>query len=217
MKFHDHWKAVEEAIDSEGIDYFAKRNVTAEKLFSISDRHAPLVNAIVDLKPKSALEIGAGRGVIAIKVSQSVPRVLGVDRNPGYIKVETATNEFLGGNAEFRKTLNGFTDTYDGEKFDVIFNQGVMQHYSDTEIKKLVFKCLTKCKTFVFSVPSNKYKYPPSQTPYFEATERFLTPYKWKKILKGFKVTVKSYSHDMEAKPGEVVKGISLLITVRRK
>jgi len=123
--------------------------------------HWPYLLSIVSTKPTKILEIGCGPADHTVfltsflkKTSFSV-----LDNDPGIVK-------WL--KEKYQGSLNvlfcDITDTNKIKKlnlkensFDVVYSQGLMEHFEEKEFKKIIENFLPYAKKTVFSVPSNQY------------------------------------------------------------
>ena len=184
---------------------------------SVATRHQFLIDKIMEHKPKTALEIGAGRGIIAIAISKLGVDVRAIDKNPKYIVEETEANQFLGGSVTFE--LGDVFRHVFTNKFDVVFSQGFIHHFPNGRLFELLRKYTCIGTWNIHSVPSEKHPAPPSRTKFFkkDEVERFLSCEQWSKLLRPFKPIVCDYSHDLEGVySGKVIEGASICLSIRK-
>lgn len=110
--------------------------------------------------PAKILEVGFGSGALAGYLQDFGYQVVGVDKEADVIAYATKRlkAEMLGmpvliqGNAfELARGLS------DMAPFSLCLSQGLLEHFSDSDIKELLCQQLLVAETVVFSVPSDKY------------------------------------------------------------
>lgn len=105
---------------------------------------------------KRGLEAGCAEGMTSIYLSHLGYEILGIDNNSKLIEKAKEANVYLRGNARFAVHDIFSIDTLD-DKFDFTFSHGVMEHFSEEDIKILVDKQLKVASRVIFSVPSKRY------------------------------------------------------------
>jgi len=148
--------------------------------------HASFLKEIIRIKPQRVLEVGIGKGTLSIIFGLLGYNVVGVDND--LTLVTEATKRIQGTKVSQRVNfLHG--DAFKlskifarEEKFDCCFSQGLMEHFSDGQIRDLLKEQLAIAQTVIFSVPSIFF-------PFHDfGNERLLSAQDWKKILNGFNV-----------------------------
>lgn len=171
---------------------------TEEEYYGNNNYHIEFLNWILELKPNSILEAGCGTASMSIFLSQKIPKVFALDNNQKVLEIAKKNNEKFGGRVTF---IMGdiFNIPLD---VDLIFHQGVLEHFSDWKIKLCLYRQLLKTQIVVFSVPTKFY-------PYIETNlgdERLLTIEDWEKIVGEFIVGRISYYSNKQ----------QLLVDIRR-
>ena len=130
---------------------------------------------------QSFLEWGYGTGYTAIALANLKKQVTAYD--PAFGLLEAATEArakyliSLGGSVNFTSTLA------DLRPADIVYSQGLLEHFDDSTICQIVREQLVYAKiAVVFSVPSDNYK-----TIDF-GDERLMGIAEWERILEPFKV-----------------------------
>ena len=172
---------------------------------------------------KPVLECGAGTGKFSVYLS-----MLGLDVHALDLEkemVEQTINLSKTKHPENPvKAVQGdaFNIPYEDGTFSVTHSSGVLEHYSDEEIVKLINEQLRVSDVCVFSVP----------TAYFEkkmlGNERFLSRKKWREIISKSDATIiketgyhyktfKNRLKDIIKKPSRMFKPIALYVFVLKK
>lgn len=156
--------------------------------------HIDFFEEILAEKPKTILEIGSGTGQMATFLSYLGYQVTSVDNDPGVLKRAEALSKEFGGSAKFQ-LADAFKLPFQDQEFDVIFHQGLLEHFEDKDIRALLDEELRVGKTVVFSVPNNFYP----QKDY--GNERLLTKEAWEEVLGKYSLkTSRNYFEHQEAK-----------------
>ncbi len=144
--------------------------------------HSELFYEIIRQSPQKILELGIGSGIMGIFLSWLGYDVVGLDNDFEIIKKARAVSEKLNGKVKYICADAFQIDNIFGKnKFDVVFNNGLLEHFDDSRIRGIVSKQLEIAKTVIITVPSR----------YFLGRafgdERFLDIRDWGKILYDFK------------------------------
>lgn len=144
------------------------------------------------------LEVGTGTGYMSIWLSRSFPynEVMALDQNKEIVRRAAYMNGALSGKVAFCEgSAFNLASLFPNERFDVIFHQGFLEHFSDEEIIALLEQQLRLAHYVIFSVPSKFY-------PRIDfGDERLMELEDWLKILAPFGPSILSgeyYSHDRE-------------------
>lgn len=222
--FNKEWNKVLQSIES-GHHF---DNVSKNLIEEYVNKHMPLVYEIINNinfnKHNKILETGFGRGLIATFLSYNKKiTVHGLEKNPGYVKLALETSNHFNGNLNKDNFVLG--DALDIEldnKFDIVYSQGFIHHFSNEKIKEYLDKYLELSPIIIFSVPS--YYHPFANVGYKEPTgffninevERFLTIEEWKEILKDYKTEIFYYDHASDISP-EIIKDMSICGTIKKQ
>lgn len=143
---------------------------------------------IVDSPAKKLLEVGTGSGGMSLFFSWLGRDVTAIDLDPEVIaKAKTEVARF-NGRVTF-EVADAFKLPYPDQSFDLVFHQGLLEHFSDNDIHRLLGEQLRVAKQVVFSVP-NKY-YPRKDY----GNERLMSQAEWERILSPYKIiTSRCYS-----------------------
>lgn len=148
--------------------------------------HTPYLEAILDGGSQKIVEVGVGTGTLTTFLSQMADDVLGVDNDPAVLQRAEAVGRQYRGRARWKQAdafrlardLGVEAEVAAGRKpFDVAATQGLLEHFSDEDIRKLLREQLRVAKRVVASVPSKWY---PQRD---VGNERLMTPDEWRRIL----------------------------------
>lgn len=141
------------------------------------------LNTIIATQAKNILEIGAGTGTMSIFLSQLGFEATTLDNDEKVVGRANLAKEKLGGKNEI-VLGDAFNLPFQDRSFDVVFHQGLLEHFSDEDIHKLLEEHLRVAPTVIFSVP-NSY--------YFGrefGDERLMSKNMWENILKPYQVEI---------------------------
>lgn len=129
---------------------------------------------------RTVLEAGSGSGVTSVWLAKRGYFVIGIDSDPDMISLSRSIASDQKTSIDFRqddiRTLLSIND-----RFDVIFSNGVMEHFSDKEIVGIVNKHLSMSDSVIISVPSDYF----SDDQRLHGDERFMSVKAWRKVLAG--------------------------------
>jgi 2-polyprenyl-3-methyl-5-hydroxy-6-metoxy-1,4-benzoquinol methylase len=153
------------------LDSFIKEKVGYKrKLIGIVRRYCK--------KHKTILEAGCGSGITSIYLDSLGYKVTGIDSDPDMIKLAKSIAKKKDCAARFQKDdIKTLCHTKD--HFDVIFSNGVMEHFPDREIVAIVNRHLLAAGYVVISIPSDYF----TKKQRIFGNERFLSAERWRKIL----------------------------------
>lgn len=150
--------------------------------------HRKLFKEITDQKPKSILEVGCGTGLMSIFLSMLGYEITALEGDDKVIKKAKDLSKKFNGKVKFIKG-DAFKLPFKTNEFDVAFHQGLLEHFSDEEIYRLIDEQLRVSKTVIFSVPNNNYP----QKDF--GNERLLSKDHWDNFLKKNYKLVNSYNY----------------------
>lgn len=138
-----------------------------------------LLQAILDLGPKMVCETGIGTGHLSIWLAEHGIKATGIDTDP--VIVENA-KKFLESEFEELKVEFLIDDAFRHERdYDVIFHQGLVEHFDNVTITKLLQHQIKHCEWLVVSMPLKDYF---KQVPEARfGNERELTEGQWRRII----------------------------------
>ena len=142
--------------------------------------------AIVGTKDRKILEAGVGSGAMSTFFSWLGFDVTGVDIDPEVVTKAKIESGRFNGSAKF-EVADTFHLPYPNQSFDLVFHQGLLEHFSDEDIHKILNEQLRVAKQVVFSVPNYRY----ARRDF--GNERLMTKAQWEKILHPYWVTTSCY------------------------
>jgi len=143
--------------------------------------HKDLIGEIVKTGAKRILEIGAGTGTLSIFLSQLGLEVTTLDNSPEILRKAEITKTRLGGK-NVLVAGDAFKLPFTDNSFDLIFHQGLLEHFSDEAIHQLLREQLRVAPVVIFGVPNNFY---PRKD---FGNERLLGKIAWENILRPYRV-----------------------------
>ena len=157
-------------------------------------RHSRFIGSILTDQPKRLLEVGTGSGAMSIFLSSLGYDVTSIDNDEAVVSVAQRTSEVFRGDVRF-ELEDAFDLPYAEGTFDVAFSQGLMEHFTDDEIVRLLEEQLRVARVTVFSVPNNYY----GQGGEF-GDERFLTKERWEQIVASFRLVESEHYHSVRSR-----------------
>jgi SAM-dependent methyltransferase len=136
-------------------DFYAG-DVDLATFFSTLSHHAPFMEAILAARPERALEAGCGTAVMSSFLGMAGVDAIAVDNDARVLDVARASAARWPAAPRFVEH-DIFKLAELGLEADVVFSQGVLEHFGDEEIVRLARESLTVAPRFVFSVPSRWY------------------------------------------------------------
>jgi SAM-dependent methyltransferase len=195
-------------VDTISLPTFLKRNLI----------HRDLLWQVWKRAKRSILEVGVGSGAQSALLSRFVPHTLTLDNDQRILREARPNLDRFGP----RTTVlagDAFRLPLADQSIDVSISQGLMEHFSDDQIRDLVSEQLRVCRSLVFSVPSDRY---PRQD---VGNERLMPPGRWAEIVTAMvdprrhRVAARYYRFDLESlkysvRAGRPLGGFSVLVTV---
>lgn len=131
--------------------YYFKKPTDASNLLL----HWQYLSRILWLRPKRFLEIGCGRAQHALFIQKilSTSRVSVLDKNKRLLKdIKSRKVQKIAADVLNKKVVASKAPTV-----DLVFSQGLMEHFKDKEIIQIIDNFRNKTSRFLFSVPSENY------------------------------------------------------------
>jgi SAM-dependent methyltransferase len=166
---------------------FAKRNLI----------HWDLLRTVLARSSGSVLEVGVGSGAQSALLSRWRANTVTIDNDHRIMRAAGQNLRRFGPRARM-VAADAFRMPFRDGAFDVSLSQGLMEHFGDDDIGRLVREQLRVCRSVVFSIPSDRY---PRQD---VGNERLMPPSRWREIVSaqvgpGFRVEARYYRGDLEA------------------
>ena len=137
---------------------------------------------------KKLLETGIGTGTMTMYFTDRGYEVVGLDNDDGVISMAERISSAFGKSLTLVKgdiRVLPFED----QCFDTCYHQGVLEHFSPEQIRKILFEQLRVAHTIVFSVPSEKW-------PKKNFGDENLWPLeKWRDILNPYRIVAEDGYH----------------------
>jgi ubiquinone/menaquinone biosynthesis C-methylase UbiE len=187
---------------------YAKRNLI----------HGELLHAAVRRARGSVLEVGVGSGAQCSLLSRVVPCTVSIDNDERILRVARTNLQRFGPRATLL-SADAFALPFRDASFGVAVSQGLMEHFDDAAIGRLLREQLRVCRSAVFSVPSDRY---PRQD---VGDERLLPPGAWQELVERalagspVRVAARYYRLDLESLKYSLLArrplgGFSVLVTI---
>jgi len=166
-------------------EYYAKgididgyiRNLYGQKDFLI---------AITSSAPRKILEVGAGTGTMSIFLSHLGLEVTTLDNNQEVLAQADEMKQRFGGK-NILVEGDAFHLPFPDQSFDVVFHQGLLEHFSNEEIHQLLKEHLRVAPVVWLSVPNQFYSCKDL------GDERLLNKQIWESILSFYHVEISRY------------------------
>lgn len=200
--WYNHYK---EKINEYGGIHNYKKHKIAYKL--------PLLELVKKYaKNMNIMEVGSGVGISLIELNNQGYHVIGVESDNSMFNLSMSfAKEF---NSDI-KILNKDLMTLDYSKYniDVIFSNGVMEHFSDSEIIDIINNQLKSNAHIIISIPTNYF----SSDMAYNGDERFLSPKIWINIINKTNGKIhEMYSYDDKKIQIHKISNIKYLKTIPR-
>lgn len=126
----------------------------------------------------SVLEAGCGSGILTTFLATQGYKATGVDNNEEVVTLARECAQKLRSKAIFR-CGDIFQLSYPSKSFNVVFSNGVLEHFSDDDILSILREESRISEYIVFSIPTNYF----SENERTHGDERFLHPKKWRELI----------------------------------
>jgi SAM-dependent methyltransferase len=191
-------------------DYY-RDGAALASFFAALHYHEPLLSEILAGAPASALEAGSGPANMSSFLAMAGVDAIAVDNDPGVLEVARESARRWRVQPTFLEADIFHLDKL-GRTVDVVFSQGVLEHFQDDEIRELTRQSLAIAPRFVFSVPSKWYGHRDF------GNERLFTAERWAELLAGLgRVTVTPYFYARRRSTYALRKPLMVLATVERE
>ena len=167
---------------------FVKRNLI----------HAEVLARVLRRARGSVLEVGIGSGAQSALLSHFVKQTVSIDNDDRIMRAALSNLRRYASSVRVLEA-DAFRLPFKNDSFGVAVSQGLMEHFEDAEIRRLLREQLRVSRSVVFSVPSDRY---PRQD---VGNERLMPPKRWAEIVGNavvglpVHVTAAYGSFDMEA------------------
>jgi len=162
-----------------------------DEFFNLYDRSIILKELIIQIrrvsKPQaSLLESGCGSGLTSVLLAGIGYIVTAIDANPDLIQ-RLKQYELSFPNVKFRQ-MDMFQTDFVDKQFDVVFSQGVLEHYSNEDIVRALCEQKRIARVVVIDAPNARGKIGDY------GDERAITRRQWQRLIQsvGLKIVAKS-------------------------
>ncbi len=139
------------------------------------------------------LELGTGTGMMSAVCSYTARLAVTLDNDADVLS--QATRFYESARARVLAVRgDAFSMPFSDGSFDVVFSQGVLEHWSDVDIVRSVHEQMRVAKLALISVPSSYYPRIGPYGPGLIGNERWLSARRWKQLLNEFYVEAQHYS-----------------------
>jgi len=138
----------------------------------------------------SILEIGTGTGVLAAPLASAGIKVTSIDNNAEVLRMAGINARVLGVEIEY-KEADAFKLPFANQEFKVSFSGGLLEHFNNEDIGRLIAEHQRVAEVVVVTVPIK------GGNPVNYGDERWLTMEEWESLLKPMGV-VKGFTYGHE-------------------
>jgi len=163
-------------------DYYQKE-ITADLFIRNLYGQRGFLNTIIESKTRKILEVGAGTGTMSVFLSNLGFEVTTLDNDPKILEIAQQVKDKFNGQNYLQKG-DAFKLPFADDSFDLVFHQGLLEHFKDDDIFRLLTEHLRVAPIVIFSVPNNFY--PQKDV----GDERLLGKSTWENILKPYKIVM---------------------------
>ena len=128
------------------------------------------------------LETGCGTGYCSMFMSFLNAESYAFDNSEEVLDQIQKVNKHLKSNVQINKGDIFNENSYQNAPYDVIFHQGVLEHFTDTQIKEIIDLQLKYCQYLIFSVPSILFPYK------VFGDERLMSLEQWESLLDNYNI-----------------------------
>lgn len=163
-----------------------KKGGNLSYVLSKINKKKKLINLIKKYADKNIIECGSGTSVISIYLASLGYEVTAVDIEDDVIELSKKLAKDYYDSLETCKTMvkferkNIFQLDYPNNHFDVAFSNGVLEHFSDEDIIKIIKEQLFVAKTIIVGIPTKYFS--PKEAKY--GNERVLVLSYWRKLIR---------------------------------
>lgn len=177
-------------------EFYNKDTLTKNNVQDSVNSHKELFWTILGYQPRKIIETGCGTGEMSAWLSwpnkqiegksigkDTIKSVVALDNDRRVIKIAETNIKTVDGKV---KLVEADCWTYD-EPADLIFSQGLLEHFSDDQLRALIDHQLEQAPVLVHSVPNSNY------TKLDFGNERLMSREQWLEIFKGYDLVIYDY------------------------
>jgi SAM-dependent methyltransferase len=183
-------------------DFIDSKIIYKKKLIEIVEKYGG--------KTKKLLEAGCGSGITSIYLGNAGYDVLGIASDPEMIKLDSSIASNNKNSALFEVDDIKTLETIRNQHFDVAFSNGVIEHFSDSDITLIVNRQLSISDYVVISIPSDFF----TDNEKIFGDERFMNTEQWKSILSKTKgAIIEQFSFRSDTNTGDKPQFIGFVLS----
>lgn len=158
-----------------------KRDARLSMLDVVIDEYI-LSNKIFKYSKPAArlLEVGCGTALVSIFLNKMGYRTSAIDIDEEIVRMAKGHNAKLGAAVDIRRD-DARRLHFGDDSFDIAFNGGVMEHFSDEDIVRVLNEAHRVASMFIFEVPTPNAKNTMTRGGYGD--ERLLPTEKWRELI----------------------------------
>ncbi len=161
----------EEEISKTTIEAYVNEKLrTKKEIIKLIDKY---------VKNGSVLELGSGTGVLACKISSMGKSVIALDRDADMISLSKKYFEGYFKDCHITYINKDIIDFKSKDQIDVIYSIGILEHYNDAEIIKLLNKQLSMSDYVIFGIPTRYF----DEKKKMYGNERYLRIRYWRVLI----------------------------------
>jgi len=143
----------------------------------------PVIIHILNFLDKGdrCLEVGSGTGVLGCSFAEAGIEVISIDNDKEVLRMADINCKMLGATIDFREG-DAFNLDFPDDYFDVAWSHGLVEHFSDEDIHRMLREQLRVAKVVVVGVPLKGYNGPNY------GNERWMSELEWLWILKAYNI-----------------------------
>ena len=155
-------------------DFYFEKCINPQSIINFANKYAPFLSEVA--KPGGiSIEFGAGTGLVSRLTFNNTYQVL-LDNDYDMLALARVINSYRGYNRVAVIHWDILESYYKHTMFNVAHSHGVLEHFNDGDIRRIVRNMRDCASSVVCYVPSSRYTYKSF------GDERLLTPKAWKKI-----------------------------------
>ena len=139
------------------------------------------------------LEIGTGTGMLSAICSYTASLTVTLDNDAQVLSQAMRFYESARAKVQLVRG-DAFSLPFRDGSFDVVFSQGVLEHWSDADMLRSVREQVRVARVALISIPSRFYPRIGRFGPGLIGNERWLSARRWKELLDEFHVETQHYS-----------------------
>lgn len=172
--------------------------------------HRAFVTRLLELRPASSLEAGCGTAGMSVFLQMAGVHATACDIDEEVLALATRTAAAW--NAPVQVVERDlFALSQSPERYDVVFSQGVLEHFDDERIRAAAREALAVAPVFAFSVPTKYYGHRDF------GDERLMTDDQWREILAPVGAAEVSYYFEARTRHTRALRKPLMLMAVLRR